>query len=38
MELVKDTDAPAGLADEEKDFLMSLEKRAEEIDAEGGKQ
>jgi hypothetical protein len=38
MELVNDTEAPAELAEEEKDFLKSLEKMAEEIDTEGSSQ
>jgi hypothetical protein len=38
MELLNDTEAPAELAEDEKDFLKSLEKMAEEIDAEGGSQ
>jgi hypothetical protein len=38
MELLNDNEAPAELADEEKDFLKSLEKMAEEIDTEGSSQ
>jgi hypothetical protein len=38
MPLVDDTEAPAELAEEEKDFLKSLEKMAEEIEREGSKQ
>jgi hypothetical protein len=38
MPLVDDTEAPSELAEEEKDFLKSLEKMAEEIEREGGKQ
>jgi hypothetical protein len=38
MKLVDDIEGSIGLADEEKDFLKSLEKISEEIDAEGGDQ
>jgi hypothetical protein len=38
MELADDMEAPAELADEEKDFLKSLEKMAEEIDIESRSQ
>lgn len=38
MILAGDTEAPAELAEEEKDFLKSLEKMVEEIDAESSNQ
>jgi len=38
MNLTDDIEGSDGLAEEEKDFLKSLEKMAEEIDAEGSNQ
>jgi hypothetical protein len=38
MKLEEDVEVPSELAEEEKDFLKSLEKMAEEIDAENSKQ
>jgi hypothetical protein len=38
MKLEEDVEVPGELAEEEKDFLKSLEKMAEEIDAENSKQ
>jgi hypothetical protein len=36
MELADDIESSDGLAEEEKDFLKSLEKMAEEIESEAG--
>jgi hypothetical protein len=38
MKLEEDVEAPGELSEEEKDFLKSLEKMAEEIEREGSKQ